>query len=648
MSSKMSLFCLVLIFFFSLLATAGADDSASKSLQTTEDLLGSNSYMLEYEEEIYISGNTVTLLVNFDHTNANQQIIRDYWVLKDGASEFTDETLQINATFHFDGVNRVQFNIAEPGIYKLYLCGFLDSGSGKHMDRLLQLKAESVSVNDEDTLVIYPLDGGFTHAYQVVPYYTVDYSHCFSKSFYPDLKSALAGKNAIYLFDEGHLRSVYWYNSTEKEVVTLKEEIKPFKAYDPEFIVNLSQAQDLTLNHIFICSEHDVFQIYTPESTVNNAKPGAVENKNLPIFESEPVIAAECDLEWKVQIGSDEKEASSYLKTYGDLFPEIETEPEESASVLFKHFSSFNNLSVLHNDLLSEREMRLKFYPVPVDSDQNLTGDGGTEEIEARSPPSENAEKTRFFLFKRASQNIPVVPKISDNQIHIDITTSVNSPTAPLLSALSFPFSEAYLELLTGNSIIVEDLNARVLEDVNTELIPPKTPIHSVINIEFAKNKREINAALQNSGEKVMLEFEIPAKNADGTDILKEELSVFHVVETDAGKMLEKLEIEALARKTSDNVTYYVLTAGTSGFSPFVIASVSREEEPAKISSPSSEHSAILVPEEEPPVVPFDQPIPSISIPQIIQTIQGHLSLFSIVVVLTSGLFMWHYIRRRI
>ena len=98
------------------------------------------------------------------------------------------------------------------------------------------------------------------------------------------------------------------------------------------------------------------------------------------------------------------------------------------------------------------------------------------------------------------------------------------------------------------------------------------------------------------------------------------------------------------------------MTAATSGFSVFVVASADKDESgmpvpPAAPSSSDPEATILVNPalDAESVQVPENENIKLLQpILEVIEKIRGHLSLFSILVVLMAGLFVWDYLRRTV
>ncbi|MBZ3934967.1 hypothetical protein [Methanimicrococcus blatticola] len=601
---------------------------------------------MDYNETIYINGDTVTIVNNFDTTSYPVREFNGKGKEKEALnlSKFNSSVDEKNQTTY------IQFNVSDfnlglmtsPGKpsedFTIYLCGYLD-GSKNHVDTEITFRVEKIFKSDKTgyDIIVYPIKSSYSHDYTIKLYYFVEYDSVFSdKAVYPDLKQELLNNTVIYSYDQGRLRSIYWYDADAEELEFLKSPVS-LNDYESEFILNLSDLQEFDLNSIFICSEHDKFKI----STYTGKK---IKSNDL-IATGTSYSACKTDFDWAVSIGDSEKKASNYLQTYNDLYPAAN--PEDIME--YSHFISFNS-SALNNDLLNERNLSVQFYPVVTLKDEVDT-EAVSEVVSEDDTEISFKDKAYAFTFKRLSQSVST--EIDDDGV-LDLVDEETEIKKPLLSAMIFP--TILQEKLEDNSLVLATLNTDVFDGIedSSDLLTPETNILSVMDIGFESNSAEINDLLKENNQMVTLTFSIPTV-IDGSNIDLNRLEVLHVIEVDGEKTVEQLTIDLVEDGKINGVNCYNITTSTSGFSPFAVV-LSKPVKPPETTQNSGGQSfgeAVVVPPKESVKDEkngFGNTIttPVTVIEDIITTVQGHLSVFSILVVLTSGLFMWTYIRRRI
>lgn len=622
MKFRISIIFLALVFLL-LTSLCVGTSGAEPVLEDFINKAKNNEQILGYNETIYVSGDTVTIVTNFESTYAST--VRKFNNIVYNTSQSPDSAnnkIFKNFTYNVKE-NIIQFNVSELGLMKngelkeeftVYLCGNISGDySNKHVDNEIKFRVEKVS---EDKTIVYPIQNNYTHNFTISVYYFIEYDSFFSDdSLYPDFKEEIIGKNVIYSYDKGNLRSVYWYDA-DAEGVAFKSS-GSLKPYEPEFILNLSNLQDFNLNSIFICSEHDAYTVYDHNNRSKNLTDTGVS-----------CSSCSSDIDWVITIGESEKEDSSkYLMTYNDLYPIEEDNDDEVMA--YSHFISFNS-SALNNDLLKDRTLSVQFYPI-----------------------ADFKNKVYDFTFKRLSQFVSITV---DQDGALDLVTEQTDTKKPVLSSMIFP--SVILDKLSENSLVLATLNTDVFNDIedSSDLITAETDILSIMDIGFESNGNEINDLLAENGERVTLTFSIPTV-IDGSNVDLKKLEVVHIVEINGKKTVEKLLIDSGDSGTINGVNCYNITTSTSGFSPFAVISIDDNDNPEPpVSSSSGGQSfgeAVVVPPKENVKDDKNGYVHDISSPvdvieDIITTVQGHLSVFSILVVLTSGLFMWTYIRRRI
>ncbi len=672
MKARIPILFLILLLFLSILCTG----AAAADTQFEDYFDNNNKQILGYNETIYINGDMITIVNNFESSGYPVRKFNN--IIYGGTSSIPEE-------FHFytdsdKKMTVIQFNISELGLgltkndehyedFTLYLCGNIGGDyNNPHVDSEIRFRAEKVfeeleepeNGDEEDPvtpaykIIVYPIQSSFTHDFNKPVYYFADYGSVFTdEAFYLDFKKEMIGNNVIYSFDQGTLRSVYWYDAEADELnLTSGGSVEAFK---PEFTLNLSDLQGFNLNSLFICPEHDSYTV----SDYNNS------SRKLTV-DGIPYSECTSDMSWAVAIGGSEKEASDYLMTYDDLYPAEEenenTDPEDELepgeeedinTVTYPHFISFNS-SALSGDLSKTRIQEVQFYPVlkivdnagqqpekPGESDPSLPG----EEDEDGESFISFKENAYTFKFSRLYKSVPI-ELTGDTMELVSETTDYNKP---LVSSLSFP--EAVKDALKDNSLILESLNSHALDDVEDEsgYLTPETSVLSVTDISF---ENSINDILKENNETVEVSFVIPTI-IDGVDIDPNDIAVLHIAGDEEKTSLEKLEIN-VRLKEIDGIRYYAVTAKTSGFSPFaVISNDNRGSENVSNAGGQSFGEAVVIPPKEDTgpddTNGYNNALPPLTIIEdIITKVQGHLSVFSVLVVLTSGLFMWNYIRRRI
>ena len=203
---------------------------------------------------------------------------------------------------------------------------------------------------------------------------------------------------------------------------------------------------------------------------------------------------------------------------------------------------------------------------------------------------------------------------------------------------------------MNGNHLLIENLNSHVLDDAEDDEghLTPETAILSVTDISF---ENSINEVLKENNEQVEISFVIPV---DDVELNPNDIAVLHVSDDGEKKSLEKLESTVSFK--IDGVKYYSVTAKTSEFSSFAVISTGNPDSGLSSNAGGQPIGEAFVVSQENSVPPTDvngydlglSPSPISVVEDIVTKIQGHLSIFSVLVVLTSGLFMWDYIRRRV
>ncbi|MDR0768280.1 MAG: hypothetical protein LBE57_07680 [Methanosarcinales archaeon] len=687
MNSKIVSFLLTLLLLLTIFS-AGTAAALENDAPPNELLIDP---VLDYPYLVYISGTTVTIELNHEISpnSPNYYTFSYYMITGPGGSSGWISYVQLNADN-----NTVQFEVTEAGDYTIHFCGsfsntqfvsptYISTHRGHYLtftvidlNKTDAVESENCSrasgrEDAEPKLAVYPSKSFFTYTCgsSSRTYHTSFYEHLFIEEaypkLYPGLLEALSENNAIYSFYGNNLRSMSWYDAESSAVsMTGGRQISlsngyfiDISAYKPELTVNILRVPDFSLNYIFICSDFDHTEHI---DSIPSAESSRGYTNITHIHKPKP---CSCSLEWRLFVNGIFKEnASGCFSQYtapadGENLNEncniIVTcyEKKDEVENPYPNYIMFNNLCLLKDDLSLSRTISISIYP-------KVVGNNGDdlEETEESIPKPDltwsNAPVS--FTVKRESLSFSFsnLQKGEDGRLNLRLKDCVSPPVTSALSNLSFPAASA--EILVGSDaeLIVEALTKRVIENVETDLIDDETLIHSVINVDFSDPaiKADLNEKLKSQNEQIALEFEVPAVDSSGSPISANELAVFHVFEIGGVQEMEQLKINVASKRIDGS--YYVVTTYTTSFSLFVIASA--ESELVNSSGSNSYGEATVVPENrtadtseapEPPSNGYSS-LPPVG--DIISKIQGYLSLFSILVVLTSGLFMWDYIRRRI
>ena len=618
---------------------------ADDSLDPEADLesiscLNHLSYFTQGQEFIYISGSNITAILNY--------CICDFSV--DSGSKTvigSDITFSQNGnTYSFDLSNdadsvhafslRIKTLLSRSLTFDTYI---LDSPLDSAAD-----DDDNEDVDEDVKTVFYPTYSDRIGFLSSVFYH---YDAGFFTSFDEDIFEKMADHELIYRFENQSLRSVYWFDGFQPETNDYGTEFMPQKMV---YSVNMSNLQDVSIGSLFICPAHD------PDSDEYDNTLGSAGN-------ADKGLCIE-DLEWMVFINGELRVASDYLDIRvseaegpgngngnngnpgngsgnngtGNNGTGNKPKPEDPDPIVdaesFQHVVTFIGLSSLYDDLLASPEVEFMFYPK------------GYKEMAV------------LFVFEREGVYVSIDPNLVDDvKLYVPIS-SYSEPQNPTLSAMAFP--KGILSAL-GNSatVSISSLNPAALGDFNSENLFEDSDIsvHLFVNIDFGNSKESVNQYLSENGETASLTFTVPKKvNSDGVmkNVMKDELKVFHATEAGGQKKLEELNL-TITDDPNDPENYYIVTAETTGFSPFAIISVPSGQidnlDPVSSSSSGSGQAVVIPakssesPIEEAPEIP-NSPIPGIT--EVIEFIQGYLSLFSVLVVLLSGMFMWNYIHSRL
>lgn len=682
MSFKVRTSCLIILLLLLAvfgLGTASAAEIDGLSEDNSFDFRGNPfenefKHLLDYNVTIYVTGDTVTVVNNFENTGfpvrkvnsvTSGNLLKQFNVSKPNIVQFN----------YSDLCNTDDFKLNADDEFTLYLCGSFSSDTtdkSTHIDQEITFKVEEIimddDVSDDETnsdneaktvkTIIYPVRSGFINDFgkgsEDEFYYRTFYGSVFDnknsdnvEAVYPDLKEELVDKAVIYSFDQGNLRFIYWFD-TEADELKLKESgHKDISPYEPEFVLDLSHLQDFKINSLFICPEHDTYSLNNNALTISGTSCSDCSSDILQV----------------VTVGDSEKEASDYLLSYLDLYPEETDENDDSDEDFspedgqesetddvivvktYPHFVSFNS-SALNADLLKKKVRLVQFYPIlNLKTDTDDSGQQQPDETD-EDDLSFVSFKDQAYVFKFSRPYKPIAIELTGNTL--DLVSETTDYSKPLVSSLLFP--DAIKDALNGNHLLIENLNSHVLDDAEDDEghLTPETAILSVTDISF---ENSINEVLKENNEQVEISFVIPV---DDVELNPNDIAVLHVSDDGEKKSLEKLESTVSFK--IDGVKYYSVTAKTSEFSSFAVISTGNPDSGLSSNAGGQPIGEAFVVSQENSVPPTDvngydlglSPSPISVVEDIVTKIQGHLSIFSVLVVLTSGLFMWDYIRRRV
>ena len=519
--------------------------------QETVNLLNSIGYI----EKIYISGTTVTIEANLPSVLLSPTWSVTFTSLSN--SQTGNDAVQ-SIPFRQLNSNVIQFDIfpENPGYYNVSMMRAQIFAQNAIITTESFVPNPNTGINPDKPLLIYLSATSFTFENTIYYLFNYDYQYFSNDSLNPNLLNEIIGQNFIYFFDVVNLRSIYWYGSNDPDVIQFSSETgqpdsieSTVHPYKPIFYVNPFKEFDLSLNHIFYCPIHD---FYIPDSQSDYA----------------PMHECYSDIQWKISMDGEEKDASLFFETATEEVP--------------RHFAFFNGSNFREDSFSGSQEFTLKIYPV-LSSFANF---------ESSALP---------FLFKIESDIYDEMITVPFNGPEISIE-NVN-PNKPSLSSLSFSGAagDKISEILSGSSIIVKMLSKDEFPGISE--IPSNAEIFTVIDIDFSQNKSVLNEYLSSTNQKAILTFKIP-KIVNGAVINPNDLQIYHITEADGKNKLELLnivEIYETEEPIDSGIQYYVLSAETSGFSPFAVVSQSDERVPVpsdeskpSARSPDSVNAALL------------------------------------------------------
>ena len=652
MNSKIFSFFLVFLLLLSVFcagAAAALDDSGAIDKQI--DIYERLDPIFYHSFLVYISGTMVTIELNHGVSpdSPGYYTFRHYVVVgPNGSSERIS---------YAQPSNIVQFEVTGPGDYSVRFCGnFSERGELLHRNHNIMFTVvdlNDIDLNDVDPdvdkepkLAIFPSKSYFAYRCNQPDsvFHVSDFAHLFVETanpklyhpkLYPDLLKELFENNAIYRFHGNSLRSISWYDADSNVVsMTGAKQISlnnnslnnnntiDISAFRPELTVNVSRVPDFRLNHIFVCSDLD-YTVHTIDGSMR------------VVHEPKPCL---CSFEWQVFVNG------IFMENSADFFIGYDDKCLLPQRNLFPNYIMFSNLHLLNDELSLSETISLSIFPAVIK-------DGGIIKPDLTWVNASVSLTITRELFRISVSNLQ---DRGSGRLYLVLNDDLVAPIVPTLANIAFPETIAQILINSDSDLIVGTLTQHVLADVKTDLIDDETLIHSVFSIDFSDVavKTTLNKELRTQNEQIALEFTVPAVDSLGNPIRANDLVVFHVSEVNDVREMKQLRTMAVPKVIEG--PFFVVTAYTDSFSLFVIASVEADEIPSVTGSARSFGEAVIASETsaEPPEIEVLEPYgyePSIpSIADIILRVQGYMSVFSILVVLTAGLFMWDYIRRRV
>ena len=670
MNSKIFSFLLVFLLLLSVFCVGAAvalGDSGDIDICERPDPIFYHSFL------VYISGATVTIELNHDVSpdSPGYYIFASYVVVgPDGPGE---------RIWYAQPSNIVQFEVTGPGDYSIHFCGFF-SEHDELLHRNHNIMFTVVDLNDVDLddidhpdvdkepkFAIFPSKSYFAYVCNQADsiFHVSDFEHLFVENaypkLYPDLLKELSENNAIYRFYGNSLRSISWYDAGSnvvsmtgaKQISLHNDNVIDISAFRPELTVNVSRIPDFRLNFIFVCSNLD----HTNHTVFSDAD--RIHIDRVYVHRPKPCL---CSFEWQVFVNGNFTENSADFFSQYIPFADLDNDlngvvrcdndigcdgkclpPQRNP---FPNYIMFSNLHLLNNELSLSETISISIFPAVI-TDCKI-------DSEITKPDLTWANASVSLSITRESFRVSVsnLQDRGSSRLYLVLNDDLVAPVVPTLANIAFSERIAQILINSDSNLIVGTLTQSVLADVKTDLIDDETLIHSVFSIDFsdAAVKAALNEALRTQNEQIALEFTIPAVDSLGNPIRANDLVVFHVSEVNDVKEMKQLRTTAVPKVIEG--PFFVVTAYTSSFSIFAIASVKADEIPPAAGSARSFGEVVVSeasaepPEIEIPAYGYEPSIPSIE--DIILRVQGYMSVFSILIVLTAGLFMWDYIRRRV
>ncbi|MDV0447211.1 hypothetical protein MsAg5_10900 [Methanosarcinaceae archaeon Ag5] len=584
-------------------------------------------------ETIYTSGfDQISILTNYPMSRVNLIIESPGTTSASSAGEIL--TLNNNTTtFYANQFEYMPDTVDESGLVTL---GSIVNITIYYYGKPITVHSEDVStlaVDNTNDLPVDPVEMSKTFRFKAVmtedgnemtfiPYETISAGEIFMHhdfnyfdANYSTILSEDGPINAIYLYGTvsglHQLQSYYWYKQPETFSYNSIPADETLKSYNPTFTVDTGHLEDVgefNLNTVFLCA-------------INHDK--EMEG-NIPEFNY-----THCGIFGTVNI-NDQMIATTVTNE-----TQIVYESDALTAVLHEH----RRMLTLHLNLseagpyldsaLSEQIYKLTFNP----------GTG----YDTYTVP---------FIFKFTEPgvfNIPISKTIDpDSGKYIVKLPKMDVPDGKTQSISNLSFPSQLEEVLDNNSMTInfnvdsdDFFGNTIVGTTNGNSDGDSDPV--LISCFDIKFKNDINEVLKENRLTVDLVFKIP-KKVNGEDINANEIVIYH--KNQSGQ-LEKLPIQI----DSSDPNYFIVTAQTSGFSPFAAVLVSQPVPPASNSSGTAVGQATII-DSEPTTVPSQiiQPEPSkpSTVDTIVYKIQGYFSTFSVLVVLISGIAMWNYLRKSI
>ena len=243
--SKIYVFCMIFVILLSLLGMGIAEDEGN-GLRSPESR---NSNLME---NVYVSQNHVVVTTSYDISN--YQIFKsDYTTFMNHFSDDNNNGNGRTLPYSIGNIKRVP-NIVEIQHSDLTFSFDLSDDydllilypSNNNGLRMIYFENIDSRTNYHQPVVGWANDGDF------VSYYIQGYSDLFYRAIAEDMKD----KDAVYVFENYHLRSYSWFEYDSDIIQPIPKENEIFKEFNVTFDITDSE-QPIIINSVYICDSFD-------------------------------------------------------------------------------------------------------------------------------------------------------------------------------------------------------------------------------------------------------------------------------------------------------------------------------------------------------------------------------------------------------
>ncbi|MCL2142159.1 MAG: hypothetical protein FWH46_04715 [Methanimicrococcus sp.] len=562
-------------------------------------------------ENVYVFEDHVAVVTNYDLSDYNiyksnfVAFMEHFSTNEAYTSEYVDNVENIVAIDHSDSA----FSLTLSNYYDCLIMVPQSDEDDENGPGLRMILFENRS--DNNVNLFYQPVIGWAKNGDFISYY----SQAYTNSFYPQILREMRGENAVYIFENYHLRSYYWFPKNVDLSQPLPNENEIFTEYGIAFDINtLDTPQSFTIKSIHICGEH--FDSFLDE------------NKTINPSDANSNYCEHHKNNWRAEIGS-----STVTNVFG-------SNPSD-------HFKSIDS-SKLIDDLKNSQELPLKFYPLNRE---------------------DYAETFMFNNLNFGEYAFKIVLPNGDEDIVVPILLPENSLSG-VSSLTSMIFPKEFIEdsgtsVLKDISVVIKEKSADEFSEL-FDSMSDDVQLY-IVDINFSSDKTsDINQFMSENNLVVSLAFNIPLTDEKGNPTRIEDIVIYHIVHDDDTGQDQLVPLTIISNEVNND--FIVVTAQTTGFSPFATTVTPQIPPSPKKSSSSSIGRAVIIDNNNtttgndtpssskndtnisiatPPIV-VTPPLQDLKEVDFIETIRGNLSIFSIFVVLMSGIFMWNYIRRNL